>query len=362
MPLDPNSSEIAVNVSQLSPFSPAGAWGSRTSFNTSSYGTQPIHAYLVDSTVPGHGIRKFAGSVSISTDLEEQNYYLNGDIPLEPWMAPAQNGDRGMAVYDKGTGIMREYFMVEQAPGQSDPNVWSGTGGYSIAKRGLTDLKNDNWALQQRRGLSNIAGMHNSFGFIGIQEALAKKINHALCVTASTLRMRKDDGINPIDGTPLISYPARGADGKLENYLPGGISYATHPWNGGRITPTHGQWGRLKESVDPLYNPKTGKPYPEFCQVVIQAVKTYGLIFTDTNLWCHAFNCEQGVTFKHFYGVNPWAPKGIIHKNYVGKYGEDGFTLVDFPWEEMEWAPVDWGRPIPDWNLRPDQTDPWGAR
>lgn len=359
MPLDPRSEEMTATVEALAPFSPAGGYGTSTSLNTSSFGTQPIHAYLVDSRAEGHSTRRFEGAVATGTGPEETQVFMNGDIPAEPWMIPAQNHDRGLAIYDLGTGIMREYFMtVPVSPDR--PEVWKGMGGYSMVRPGLGHLAEDNYALQQRRGLSNVAGMHNSFGFIGIHEALVKKIDHALCVTAAALRMRDDSGESPLAGKSLISWPSRGSDGKLENYLPGGPQYAQGKrWAGGTVTPTHGQWGRVDPDLDPMHNPKTGKPFNAFTRVVIEAAKKYGLVFTDTNLWTHAFNAEQGRTFAHFYGQDPWARGGIIHRQYISKYGEDGFSIADFPWWAVQWAPVDWGRPSPDFNLRPGQLAPW---
>lgn len=359
MPLDERSEETAATVAALAPFRPNGAFGSSTSLNTSSFGTQPIHAYLVDSSITGHGTRRFEQAVAIGTDKAEYDQYLNGDIPAEPWMVPAQNGDRGLAIYDVSTGIMREYFMTVSVSADR-PEVWKGTGGYSIVRPGLTHLAEDNYALQQRRGLSNVAGMHNSFGFVGIHEALVKKIDHALCVTASSLRMNDDSGQTPIQGKNLVSWPSRGSDGKLERYLPGGPEYAKGKiWSGATVTPTHGQWGRVDPDLDPMYNPKTGKPFPEFTRVLIEAAKKYGVVFTDTNLWTHAFNAEQGRTFAHFYGEDPWKRGGIIERSYIDKYGNNGFDVSDFPWASVQWAPEDWGRPSPDMNLRPGQLAPW---
>ena len=106
-----------------------------------------------------------------------------------------------------------------------------------------------------------------------------------------------------------------------------------------------------------MLNPKTGKPYNRFTRMVIEAAKVYGIRLTDTNLWCHAFNGEQGRTFKHLYGVDPWA--SIIPNAFKDKYGDGGTDLSEFPWDQMEWAPVDYQRPSPDWNLRPGQISPW---
>lgn len=314
--------------------------------------------YIVDSTNPYCTYQAFNVSVNDSnTTTLEKTTYMQGNWPLPSWCVPAQMGDYGLAVYDKGTGIMREVFYATK----DDNGVYGGAGGYSVTTPGLNDLATTNYALQQRCGLSNVAGMHNSIGFIGIAEAFNHKINHALCFTIATARM------NNADGTQRISWPARGTDGKLDYYMTGGQYQWTDAKGGTNYsalldevkTPTHGQWGRLKSSVDPLYNPRTGNPFMPFTQLIIQAAKDYGIVATDTNMWCHAFNCEQGRTFAHIYGEDPWKNGGMIDSFYRDASGAGGLAIDDFPWDQTEWAPIDWGRPNPDWNLRPGQLEPW---
>ncbi|WP_058234990.1 hypothetical protein [Devriesea agamarum] len=353
MPLDPDSAKYAQYMWDWSPFRPNGAWGSRTSLNTSAYGTQPIHAYVVDSRDPACTFQQLNG-VSIQTDQIEIDTYMRGSIPLPSWGVAAQNGDHGLAIYDRGTGIMRELFFAMK----DKDGVWVASGGYSVAEPDFKNLATTNYGLQQRRGLSNVAGMHNSLGFIGISEVLNGKIDHALTFTAAALRMLNKDG------TTRISWPARGADGKLEHYMSGGRKWNEsdpNRYTGDGVTPTHGQWGRLPISVDPLNDPRTGQPYRPLTQILIRAAQTYGLVATDTNLWCHAFNAEQGRTYAHIYGADPWAFDGLIDKKYrrPGEGRGQGLNISDFPWDLTEWAPIDWGRPSPDMNIRPDEYRPW---
>ena len=369
MPIHPLSDEMARWMWDYTPFTAAGGWGAKTSLNTSCYGTQPVHAYALRGHHPDVQTRTFGPkSTAIATPALEVSTYMQGEIPMMDWMKSAQNGDRGLALYDLDSGIMREFFMFTQ---QAD-GTWSGGGGYSLNKPGLMDLAHDNYALQQRRGIATVSGMHNSLGFIGIAEALNKKIEHALCFTvgaASTHPKVTPEGM-PYGG---VSWPSRAADGKAEVYAPGGAKYdpknTSHLHNGVPPTPTHGQWGRLKADVDPFFNPRTGKAYAPFTRVLIEAAKKYGLVMTDTNLWCNAFNAEQGRTWEHLYGEDPWLPdnwaksgKGLISSVYSDPWdpsGIRGLGVNDFPWDRTEWSLIDWGRPSPDWNLRPGQPVPW---
>lgn len=361
MPLDPLTETYQEFMEYVAPFRWGSGFGPATSLNTTAFGTQPIHMYVVDSQNPESSYRNFANVQVSGGNATSTNLYLNGKVPLPKWARPAGNQDHGLAVYDKGTGIMREYFYVLEAGvpryTYTDTGTWGSTGaGYSVNRPGLQHLAEDNYALQQTVGRSNIAGMHNSLGFVGIAEALNKKINHALCFTVASMRMTNDDG------SYRSSYPSRGADGKLERYMPGGdLVKPSGPYDGPIYSPTHGQWGRVPDWVDPNYNPKTGIAYPDFVKLLLEAGKKYGVVATDTNLFTHAFNTEQGKTFNHAYGVDPWATGGMIDTLYKGNDGGGGGLagVKDFPWEVVEWAPLDWGRPSPDMNLLPGQLRPW---
>lgn len=393
MPVHPDSAAMSQWMLDWSPFGPSGGFDtsgqSHTSLNTSAWGTQPIHSYVVDSTHPDCQFRTFTtAATAIQTPRVEIDQYLRGPIPLPSWALPAQNGDHGMAVYDVGTGIMREYFMVNQDADGKGLGNWAGGGGYSLNTPGLMNLAKDNYGLQQRRGLSNVAGMHNSLGFIGIQEVLAGSIQHAMCFTIGaswSLTKTKDEvmaeynaakaaGValpaNWPEGPRRVSWPARGADGKAERYIPestwGLVAGQSKNYTGDHRTPTHGQWGRLKASVDPVFNAKTGKPWSYLMRLMIEAAKKYGVVATDTNLFINAFNAEHGRTWKHYYGMDPWSPynggEGYLQQFMARKdakwaQGTDGVGA--FPWDQVEWAPIDWGRPSPDTNLRPGERIPW---
>lgn len=385
MPVHPDSQAMAQFMWDWTPFSPAGGWGSKTALNTSAQGTQPIHSYVVDSTHPDCNFQTFSDKTIISGIVSGPHVdMMRGPMPMPTWAIPAQNHDQGMSLYDVGTGVMREYFMTTKAA----DGTWSGGGGYSLGSPGLRDLAKTNYALQQRVGISNVAGMHNSLGFIGISEALNKKINHALCFTMGAawglnktypdLLAEKQAVESAGEALPAnwprqdrhgtrVSWPARAADGKAEQYIPentwGKAKTYTNPTP--HLTPTHGQWGRLKADVDPMYDPRTGRPYRPFTRVLIEAAKKYGLVPTDTNLWVNAFNAEQGRTFAHLYGTDPWegfgAGAGVIGSIYKQGWGESisPTDISDFPWDRTEWAVMDWGRPSPDFNLRHGQTRAW---
>ncbi len=304
MPVDPNSEAMAAWMDVNSPVPGTGAWGDKTALNTSLQGTRPIATYLVDSTDPACEMQEMVAVGGIGNlDIP----FLQGPIPWPHWMQPATNGDRSLALYDVGTGIMREYFSV--TPNGDGDNRWkAGSAGWSLAEPGLRTLGATNYPLQLRGRTSAAVGMHNPLGFIGVNEARRGRIDHAICFTTGQMR----------EGW---SWPAIGGDGTSSD----------------PDAPVEGQWCRLPMDVNP-------DDYQPFTALIIRAFQKWGGLATDKNLWAHAFNVESGELEKHFTGADPWEPGGEL----ASIYGT--LSVKDFPWHLTEWAPVDWGRPAPDWG------------
>lgn len=307
-----------------------GGYG-RTTLNNDYFGTVPIATYIVDSSSPHmtwQTMESARAGAGYSNKLVAE--YCVGQIPMPSWAKPALDGDRGLAIYDVATGIMREYFYA--IPG-SGPGKWeAGTAGVSLAKPWFKDLPSTNYGMQLTTGSSAVVGMHNPLGFVGISELLQGQINHAIAFTCADMQIG-------------VSWPGTGFDGGQ-----------TDP-----DAPRQGQWCRLPMSVDPKNDPKTGFPYKPITQILIRAFQRYGAFASDHNQFVHAFNGENGTQWqKIFGGPNPWyrhptdpSLSGVLAKRY------ESFDVGDFPWHLTEWAPVDWGRPNPDWVLRRGQLAPW---
>lgn len=341
MPLADNSAEMAAWMWKNTP-DPWGlygdgkqaGWGSKTSLNTSVWGTRPIALYVVDSrhpACPREDWQTYGGFPSMNPDIRK---IYERDIPMPPYALPAAQGDRGMAIYDIGTGIMREFFFVSKGA----DGVWRGEMGFSVNTPGLKNLARDNYATALQFGSSAVARMHNNLGFIGINEVRAGEINHALAFTFGAVAK----------GNPP-SYPASGTDGKA-------------PATEKDSSPVHGQWARVRADVDPMHNPKTGKPFNPLTRLLIRAAQKYGLVGTDTNAFVHAFNAEDGQTEKALYGVDPWSNEGDIRQLIAMQEKippADALDVSDFPWDMTEWAPRDWGRPDTDFTPRHAFDNAW---
>lgn len=111
-----------------------------------------------------------------------------------------------------------------------------------------------------------------------------------------------------------------------------------------------------------MHNPKTGKPFNPLTRLLIRAAQRYGLVGTDTNAFVHAFNAEDGQTEKALYGVDPWSNEGDIRQLIAMQEKispADALDVSDFPWDQTEWAPRDWGRPDTDFTPRSAFDNAW---
>lgn len=307
-----------------------------TSLNRSSDpgSTGPIALYVVDSRHPNcRFIEDFESYGGFPPMSQEERRAVQKHIPWPSFARPAINGDRGMAIWDFGTGIMREFFMVKNEQGK-----WRGEMGYSVASPGLQNLAQENPGTQLFAGSSAVARMHNNLGFVGISEVRAGVINHALAFTFGAVAK----GNAP-------SWPATGTDGKA-------------PATEKTKSPVHGQWGRIKASVDPMLNPRTGLPFNPLTRLLIRAAQRYGLVGTDTNAFVHAFNVEDGMTEAAFFGTDPWVDPNGLRRHISEEYLCDpaiAFDVSDFPWDQTEWAPSGWGRPDVDFISGVAEANAW---
>ncbi|WP_423914785.1 hypothetical protein [Capnocytophaga gingivalis] len=300
MPLAKNSAAIAAYMPKM----PAEYLPERfkswlvTSLNTTNYN---IPVYVVNSHDPQQKYANFTSTDKRVTHKEDLVKYTIGRIPLPSYAVPAGGGDKSFAVYDRATGMMREYFHAVK----DEKGTWHfSASGYFSAKPNFKDLGKDNFAMQLTTGSSAVVGMLNPLSQIGIEEARKGEIRHALSFTIA----------NAGKG---FSYPAKQGDGT-----------STNP-----NAPLEGQWFRIDPKID--LNKLKLRP---FTLVVAKAIQRYGGYASDKNLFCHAFNAEHPINEMAQGKPNPWEKGGDIYEKYKG------IDLNDFPWHLTQWAPVDWGK------------------
>jgi hypothetical protein len=330
MPLATKSADFAAwmdaNLHYGSGFGP-------TSLNTSVAGTHPIQCYVVDSRIPGTNYQYISPSSLVASYLSTLIY---GWVPWPNWAFIPQGGqDSALAIFDLGTGILREYYLVSRVAGTE--NRWTCvTGGYSVAPRDLEDWGDWNYPTQLTEGSSAVVGMHNHLGWIDIAGCRRDSIDHAIAFTCANMNVPTSSGeaIRP-DGTRYTSvgpsWPAKGGDGDTVS----------------ADAPIHGQWARLPMSLDL----SSSGPYPPFVRLVIEAIQQYGMVCTDSNNFVHAFNAEPGFEEQFWLGVDPWSTNGDLFQKFAALNAAEGrdatapFSMASFPWALTEWAPRNWGKP-----------------
>ncbi|MFW7404634.1 MAG: selenocysteine lyase, partial [Rothia mucilaginosa] len=150
-------------------------------------------------------------------------------------------------------------------------------------------------------------------------ELKAGKINHMVSITAA-------------DYAALTSsFPAKGTDGKLD--------MSKYP-----NAPRAGQRGFLPASFDvEEHLANTGHADDQLTRMILTAMKEYGFILTDHNLFTNAFNLEAASSYapyarqgKNVYKEDPQL--AAMFANFV----PSGFTGNQFPWQQVQWMPVNY--------------------
>ena len=193
------------------------------------------------------------------------------------------------------------------------------SGGYMLAKPNFGGVGEDNYWLTLKNGTSSVVGLANELTQIGVDELKAGKINHMVSITAA-------------DYAALTSsFPAKGTDGKID--------VSKHP-----NAPRAGQRGFLPASFDvEEHLANTGHADDQLTRMILTAMKEYGFILTDHNLFTNAFNLEAASSYapyarqgKNVYKEDPQL--AAMFANFV----PSGFTGNQFPWQQVQWMPVNY--------------------
>ena len=300
MPLAANSTDITA----YAPTMAKNAYGVVTGLNTSAYN---IPIYIVDSSDPQQHYANITSHDDRITASGDISAHVLGRIPLPDYAQPAGGGDASFAVYDKATGLMREYFHAVKTADGWDVSA----AGYFQGEAGMSGLGAKNFWMQHTHGGSAVVGMLNPLSQIGVSEVLAGRINHAVSVTLPNAKKG------------ITSFPAQQNDGADDN----------------PNAPAEGQWFRIRQDVDlDAYRRPDGSPLSPMTKMIAKAAQTYGGYGADKNLNNFAFNAEAPNNYLARGKENPWRTGGEIAQ----KIGGDPSDINDFPWELTEWASVGW--------------------
>ena len=193
------------------------------------------------------------------------------------------------------------------------------SGGYMLAKPNFGGVGEDNYWLTLKNGTSSVVGLANELTQIGVDELKAGKINHMVSITAADY------------AALTASFPAKGTDGKID--------VSKYP-----NAPRAGQRGFLPASFDvEEHLANTGHADDQLTRMILTAMKEYGFILTDHNLFTNAFNLEAASSYapyarqgKNVYKEDPQL--AAMFANFV----PSGFTGNQFPWQQVQWMPVNY--------------------
>ena len=94
--------------------------------------------YVVNSHDPQQKYANFTSTDKRVTHKEDLVKYTIGRIPLPSYAVPAGGGDKSFAVYDRATGMMREYFHAVK----DEKGTWHfSASGYFSAKPNFKDFR-----------------------------------------------------------------------------------------------------------------------------------------------------------------------------------------------------------------------------
>ena len=193
------------------------------------------------------------------------------------------------------------------------------SGGYMLAKPNFGGVGEDNYWLTLKNGTSSVVGMANELTQIGVDELKAGKINHMVSITAADY------------AALTASFPAKGTDGKID--------VSKYP-----NAPRAGQRGFLPANFDVEEHLRnTGHADDQLTRMILTAMKEYGFIIADRNLFTNAFNLEAASSYapyarqgKNVYKEDPQL--AAMFANFV----PSGFTGNQFPWQQVQWMPVNY--------------------
>ena len=177
---------------------------------------------------------KVAVSFDYANESDPGPYPIPNDTPIQG--GPSGTGDRHVIVVDRDNGMLYELYSAYP----------DGNGGWKATSGAIFDLKSNRmrpngWTSADAAGLPIFPGL------VRYDEVIEKKeINHAIRFTANETRR-------------AYVYPARHAAGSSDD--------PTLPPMGMRV--------RLKANYDI-------SSYPESVQVILRALKKYGMILADT--------------------------------------------------------------------------------
>lgn len=285
-PLAADSAEIAANLAaQVS-----GAWNGVAGVNAYRYNTS-FHRVPADQPKVRVGFSDCQSKGYTPWQLYDGPKHFV-DVPVPADARAATGTDAEMSIYDPAADKIWEFWQMRRTSDGGWEACWGGRLDDVSTKQGYFDAPFG----------ATATGLVMAGGMIGIDEAKAGKIDHAMYLGVIDARRFAQ------------SWPANRNDGNSD---------AAH-------VPTQGQRLRLDPTIDVDRLGLT-----PFGTMVAKAAQTYGFVVSD-RAGAVSVITESGRRVEAEAGRNPWD---------VLLGGPDYSALQGFPWQRLQALPVDYGRP-----------------
>lgn len=227
----------------------------------------------------------------VLTKKDEGGHFL--DVPVPDDAVPTPGSDGQLAVWDPDSDTLWELWRTSK-----DEDGWKACWGGR-----LDDVSTSEGWFEDGVG-SSATGLPYSGGMVRLEEARAQEITHAMALNLVDLETWK-----------TFSYPAQRSDGYNPDDEPNRIPEG------------------LRLRLDPSVDVDALGLHP-LAAAIARAAQTYGFIVTD-KAGAVAVNAESGAGVEAETGKDPW--KSILD-------GTPSYeVLEDFPWEDLQALPMDYG-------------------
>ena len=287
-PLNPNSAALVSNLAQQVAVRYSGV----AAFNVNSYGTS---VYTVSADQPRIDVAwdNCQGKTYTPTGLLGPGGQFTA-VPIPDEAVPATGTDGELTVYSPGSDQLWEFWRAKRVNGQ-----WQACWG------GRIDHVSSSYGYFLGGFGAAATGLSFSAGAIGIKEAQAGVINHAIALQVVDAQNWKS-----------FSWPAQRSDGQstAANAIPEGLRF--------RLDPTL--------NVDAL-------SLTPLAKMIAKAAQKYGFIVTDKG-GAVAVTAESASAVVADTGVNPWPALMQSKPSYT--------IMANFPWNKLQALPVNYGKPV----------------
>ena len=290
-PLDPDSRAMVAGLARQV----RDNYGGSAAFNNDSYNTT---FYVVSENTPRQDVRfdDCQNKGYIPSQLYEQREGAHfRSIPIPSSAVPATGTDAEMTVWLPATDQLWELWRARQ-----DAEGWHACWG------GRMDGVSKSPGFFANPMGATATGLPNAGGMVGIREALAGRVDHAL-----SLQLIETDAYD------VVSYPAQRSDGDNPDHSPDRIA--------------EGQRLRLDPGVD-----VDSLHLHPLAAMIAKAAQTYGFVVTDKS-GSVAVLGESGAADQAASGSDPW------RKLLRGTRSDQ--VMSRFPWSSLQVLVADWGRP-----------------